>query len=300
MLFLAIGCSLDAFDAEGPEVRPQARVEQGSTETEATWSSTPSTTTFEATKGGDTGLTGTSGEELDLCGSPLSLENVLVTLDTASGYAWSLDPLDGAATQLGRLPPSWDGQIVNNGTFREDGLIYTKNGSDGWLYLLDPCTGGATPVLEVSGNFCGIARDPRTDTVYGVIGNSLYELLPTSSQVTRIGAIDRTIGNCGLSWDCQAHRLILADSDTDAIYELDTATGATTWLADTGVPWGSIGMEYDPKSDAIITLSDRDLYTFSVSTGATTLLGVEVVSHGDDLALHVGPLACTSSGGTGP
>ena len=120
----------------------------------------------------------TTDHATDLFGVDM-LEDWLVHIDTATGLA----------TPIGTLGIS----LVSSGATWSDalGAIYAINGLNGTLNLVDPETGVATHLadLTIPFNYVGIELHPSNDTIYTCTGPNLYAVDTDTGYTKLIGPI---------------------------------------------------------------------------------------------------------------
>ncbi len=211
---------------------------------------------------------------------------ILVSIDTADGYVYEVDPATAALTVIA---PVDDGSIlINSMDVREDGTPIVHNSQDNELATIKVCDGttesiGATGVSSMGG--IGFASH---GVLYGLdaSGNNLVELDTSTGAATTIGALGFDLGSNGLAYDCSTDTLWGADSSSDQIFQLDLATGTAIGFVSTGVPFQSVGLEFDHATGLLLASTRYELYTVDPTTGTTTFIGDLDAGNIDDLAFH--------------
>ena len=166
-----------------------------------------------------------------------------------------------------------------------DGTIYTINeSSNAQLWKLNPTTGAATLVgytgLRIQEGDMTI--DPRTGTLYAAIGSPdrIYIVDKGTGTATLVGNTEGDVS--GLTFVGNTlYGLALRDREPDLLVQIDTTTGATKIIGETGTNFGVFAaMAYDPVSGMVYIAgpstkwgSDNKLYKVNLKTGAAALVG---------------------------
>jgi len=166
-----------------------------------------------------------------------------------------------------------------------DGTIYTINeSSSAQLWKLNPTTGAATLVGSTG---LGIQEgdmtiDPRTGTLYVAIGSPerIYTVDKGTGTATPVGNTEGDVS--GLTFvGITLYGLALRDWEPDLLVQIDTTTGATKIIGETGTNFGVFAaMAYDLVSGMVYIAgpstkwgNDNKLYKVNLKTGAAALVG---------------------------
>lgn len=256
--------------------------------------------------------------------------------DDASLY--EIDLATGQATLIGPMndPPSiaglaWDSQ--NAFLYASDLQIEIgtegKGDADWGLGTVDP-ESGATDFLgthDPSNNVWGLAYDPASDTLYGADNEDLPQLVyvdRTDGTVAPVGGPFAAAGAlyiCALAFDTATATLYGVDcvigqpvargnakppaeaptapeGGGNALYTIDTTTGAATLVGPLGVYLSNgslfIGLEVDPETGILYVADDvtQILYTVDTATGEATEVG--------PMGVPISALAATPGGRVTP
>ncbi len=174
----------------------------------------------------------------------------------------SIDPLTGASQVVGAtgLTTIIEGDLARDPL---SGLLYgCYNLQSGMrqLFMVDPQTGGATPIPgSLSGDPSALAFS-SDGTLYG-IDTSLSELL-TIDKITGALLSYKTLNVAlgavaGMAVDPFSGVFYVADGDsggTDKLYTLDPATGVLTAVGPLGVADGLAGLAFVPEPGAAVLI----------------------------------------------
>ncbi len=249
----------------------------------------PGTYTIEAT----TNRSGVTGDfEVDMSVTPIAAKRV--STDTTN-FRRSLSQPKGLA---------WDGTT----------LYMVDDGTDA-LYTVSPSTGRATRVSTRTTRF-GLDVSlikPRDlawsgSTLYMITSSRLYKLNRTTGVATPIGSFGTDISNAtGLAWKRSSTatstgitgkpepgRLYMVDTNNDALYIVDTATGSATptdaFPVDSSVRafGGSVrtpnGISWVGSDLYMVSNSPGKLHLVNETTGKVTNLGEFGIKSPTDLA----------------
>jgi len=177
------------------------------------------------------------------------------------------------------------------------------SGGQTGLYTVDAATGNMTWVgsPHTAGSFDnslyngGIAYDPFTDRLYGIGCDSsavsaLFLINPADASMLRIGscfpANPGAFCSGGLAFDIASRRLFAVGDlgqppyQRTSLVELDTATGAATWIGDNGAAGTYLsGLGSDPLTGTLYANGFRNfepgsgLFEVDKGSGAGTLIG---------------------------
>jgi hypothetical protein len=211
---------------------------------------------------------------------------MLVTISTNDETVYEIDPATADVTDITSISDT--SLKINTMDVSENGLAIVQDNEASQMLVMDACTGttsalGATGV----GNMCGIAFGPG-GLLYGLdsTNDHLIEIDPLTGAGTVIGDLGFNLGNCGLSYDCSANRLIGADANTNQIFTVDPFSGAVSAMTSTSVPFSSVGLEFDQSRGIMYASTGSALYEVEPTSGATTYIGDLSASVVDDLAFH--------------
>ena len=227
------------------------------------------------------------GEDQDCDGSidEASLDGMfLMSFDTTGGEVYAIDTATGAGTAIASVDSGFANGI-NSVAVDAEGLALGHDYNDDKLVELDICDGTVTESYDPhnGGNTCGISFGPG-GLLYGIDSeDNKLVVFDEDGAATVIGDLGFDLTACGLTYDCASDRLIGADGGTDTIFSIDETTGAVYDVISTAVPFGSVGIEYDPVNDLLWAATGQDIYTIDPHDGTDTFVGTSGASNVDDL-----------------
>lgn len=116
-------------------------------------------------------------------------DDALLGLDPALDALVRVDPATGLGTAVGPLGYFFEGSALA----WSDPLQqpYAIEGSNDYLYTVDPLTGAATPLHPLLPGVTdpGLAVHPNDDALYVCDGNAFYGLDPSTGMLTEIGSL---------------------------------------------------------------------------------------------------------------
>ncbi len=155
---------------------------------------------------------------------------------------------------------------------------------DNALLSIDPVTGNATPLGDITGydTVNALAYDPNTGTLYAVnsglnvqapADNVLLSIDPTDGTPTLIGQLGASLVN-GLAFDPTTNTLYGVEAVTDQLLTIDTSNGDTTPVGDTGFEVVT-GLTFDPADSTLygVDNSSDELLTINPFSGDGTAVG---------------------------
>ena len=157
------------------------------------------------------------------------------------------------------------------------------------LGILDTTTGAFSAIVDCpapgGGSWTGMAIDPVSDLMYASTAANLYTLSPSSCAPVLVGPFGVTGGLMVAIAVNAAGVMYGHDIGTDAIYTIDTGSGAATLVGPTGLAANfAQGMDFDNE--------DGTLYLFGYTGGGANVYGrVNLVTGA------VTPLAVSSPSG---
>ena len=200
--------------------------------------------------------------------------------EDGSGVLWTLDPNNGAATNVGvsGVTSSTVGLAPRDAT--------TLFGSIWADIAIVQADGSNAAVLPGSVGTEGLAYDAASDTLYGAINGSFFTIdtvtgLMLASLPPPPGDVEGiAVGNGGV------YGLIgFAGNDTN-LHFYSFATSAWNVVGDTGIDWDLVGLAYDPSGNRLYAKGFQSslLYRIDPATGATTVVGDTGLAQGGGLA----------------
>lgn len=113
----------------------------------------------------------------------------LLGLDPALDALVRVDVETGLGTVVGPLGYLFEGSAIAWSDALQ--LPYAVEGSNDYVYTVDPSTGAATPLQPLSPGVTdpGLAVHPNDDALYVCDGNTLYGLAPATGVLTEIGPL---------------------------------------------------------------------------------------------------------------
>jgi len=214
--------------------------------------------------------------------------SVLVTTDDSMGRLLRIDPLTGVGTEVVSYKPS---NLVSS-VFARDGTLYYSFGAG--LGVLDPCTGDRQTVGVFNDAYIPGLASTNKSNLYGIDtwGERLVRIDRQTAEVTSVGALGRSVGNTGLTWDDAREGFLAIDGDTDELFEIDPVTGATETLASLDYDFGPVGIELDEGSNTLYACGGPDLVVVNPSTGHVTVVGPIGTLACNDIAAAWFPSPC--------
>jgi uncharacterized protein YjiK len=191
--------------------------------------------------------------------------------DSNPNGLYALSTLNGAATFLGNSAVT--NQTVGLAESGNPTKLFGSTYSD--IASINADGSGAT-VLPNSASAEGLAYDPTTDTLYGIINTSYFTIDTTT------GAIDNFLTSPGLDLEG------LAWAPGGIIYGLggfgllngplhryDIGTDSWSFIGNTGVNFSENGLAYDPITNTLYGIGEQDpnLYRIDPLTANTTIVG---------------------------
>jgi len=195
----------------------------------------------------------------------------------------------GAVTLIGNTGENF-GDLTSFTIGASSGLLgvdLTNNA----LWTINPTTAASSNEVTISGSagtITSIAWDPVTHKLYGNTttgfggADQLYLINPTTGAATLLGAIGSA--NVYALGFTQTGVLLGESNATGELISINTTTGAGTDIGPTGLV-ANYDLASRPEDDVVFGLDSNpgtfSLYTYNISTGATTLVG----PYGQDLNL---------------
>lgn len=167
----------------------------------------------------------------------------------------------------------------------------------GALYQIDPASGAATRLFELSGfvHGGGLVYDPTTDLLYAtgyddLSLSSLWSINRYTGAQTFVGHTGAAVDQWGLAIDPLSGTLFATGDNqrqNSGFFTLDKATGAASYLGQAtgtftrlyGLGFGDDGLLYANGFDDPFT-HEASLFTVNTATGATALVGRTGVTAG--------------------
>lgn len=158
------------------------------------------------------------------------------------------------------------------------------------------CDGFPCPAYE------GLATDPSTGTVYGIINGTFGIVNPSNGDLVTVLASAEFCDN-GTEATCDIEGIAYGnggvyglvgdngpstgDSTVDDLFFYNPGTDSWSVVGPTGIDWDLVGLAYDPGQNLLYAKGSQDsnLYSINPSTGATTLVGDTGIAAGGGLAL---------------
>jgi len=170
--------------------------------------------------------------------------------------------------------------------------IYASLSNKSRLVSMNYCGAGVPTALEPHNrNFiCSIGFD-KDGTLWGVdlAADQLLQFnddgsLADAKELTFEGNL-LNIVDCGMTWDCHQSRMLLSDTGTNAIYEVNTTDATTTKLAQLADDDFGAGMVYEPVSKQVLSCLGSAFYSIAIdqSNEFTKLADLMSVESIDDL-----------------
>lgn len=200
--------------------------------------------------------------------------------DSNANGLYILDTTTGAATNVGASGVG--GATVGLTESPSPTLLY---GSMPFGFLHINTDGSGASMFGTTG-IEGLATDPTTGTVYGVINESFFTVDPaTGAILTNLASPVDDVE--GLAWGNGGVYGIVGFGSSDTnLYFYNPGTNAWSVVASTGIDWDEVGLAYDPGANLLYAkgLQDSNLYSINPATGATTLIGDTGIAAGGGLA----------------
>jgi len=203
----------------------------------------------------------------------------------ATSQLFSVDTATGQGTLIGPLGGPTNGPVSPFGLAAVGNQLFTFDSVTDQIRLLDPTNGsfqrsfdiGIGPVLGQGGlafqnstvGFLTSTLDATSPDLTPM--NNLFRFDIASGTSTRVGLTSAPIEALAFGPDGTLFGLGKLNGN---LYRIDTTTGATTLVGNTGVDVGSpIGaLSFGPNGTLFATLDDK-LFTLNLTTGAATAVG---------------------------
>ncbi|MCA9706801.1 MAG: L,D-transpeptidase, partial [Myxococcales bacterium] len=198
-----------------------------------------------------------------------------------------INPMNAALTASSTLQNAM-GSVstarVSTGTIDAQGAIVVNDLETVELHSVDyvgVCMGPTSTIESLGASYgaegdvlCGLEFGPD-GLLYGIDhDDNLLTLSPTTGQLLSAVAVETeniplNINACDMAFDCTTGRLLMANGVSNAIYELDPATGVAQKLRDFSEPfanvaWSQVGLEFDPVSHMAYLSVGMTLYRVDV------------------------------------
>lgn len=194
------------------------------------------------------------------------------SLSFQSDGIYTIDQSNGALTKLGGDNVSWSDMSSDwrPGSFR----LWALQGVQDKLFEVNSVTGSYLLVKQAINMPADIAFDITTGTLYGDLGNTLYDVNLGGSGVVAVATLQRTLN--GLAFDSAG--VLYASDDDGNLVTVNKATGAVATVGSTGV--GAMAdLAFRPEDGVLFGAGStadtniRAIYRLDVSTGAASLVG---------------------------
>jgi hypothetical protein len=162
-------------------------------------------------------------------------------------------------------------------------IFYTVEENGDVLCRIDPATGVLTPIGPLGSGYAfgDLAYDPTTGTMYMTDGwgqgigssSSLYTIDLTTGLATIVGSMG--VSNVfGLVYDPQTDKLYGSSATFAplAVYEIDRATGAASYLGDSGQELDGLTFVGSTGEIAGLSAGQGSIWSVDRNTGSATLL----------------------------
>jgi streptogramin lyase len=193
------------------------------------------------------------------------------------GVLYRIDEQNAGFTPVLTLSGPGAGMTINSTDSWEGNLIIVHNlglGS-GTLQDFDSCTGVLTTIgITGTGSLPGIGFGPD---------GFLYAVEAGADTIIRINPVDATwsnllslgfnLTNSGAAYDCSDEKLWFADATNGQIFWADPALGITGGFRATNVPFGSVGLEWDPQTRTLWASTGTQLWKIDPATGDGNVVG---------------------------
>ena len=218
----------------------------------------------------------------------------LITAAANTGEILSIDVGTGAVDSFAQIDttgfnPWLPTSVAINPSDRS---VVASLGFKSSLVTMNYCGGGTPTAFPMPHKkvLCAIGYDANGD-LWGVDGQ-VDELIKFNADGSVASAVDLTIGgmvvdiaDCGMTWDCHQGRMLLSDTGTNAIYEVNTADATLTTLAEVPDASFGAGMAYEPVSKQVLSCFGQSFYSIAIdgTNMATQLADIMSIDDVDDL-----------------
>jgi hypothetical protein len=150
------------------------------------------------------------------------------------------------------------------------------------IWVINPTTGavhliGSYDPTGLGLNLNGLAYDHNTQKMYGCSGGELYQVSMNNGAATLIGSFGGINLMIGIACD-NSGTLYGVDLETDSLYDIDSATGAATYLGPLGIDiLYAQDLAYDKDMNilylaayTVAPVQEGALYIISTSTGSAS------------------------------
>lgn len=230
--------------------------------------------------------------------SSMSL-GALVGISTDSNLVFSIDPTTGASSLIGPSGGNYAGvgaSYLDGTLYATDLLVHIGDPWDVRLASIDLGTGTSTSINDQGGslNWPGLASDEGAGYLHTIdIDSGVNQLkrIETDGRITSIGSGAGVDGR-GMAYD-DANSILYATHESGGLYTIDTATGNSTLIGNTGIITSWIGLAFDENLGILYANTvDPDgpngragsLYTLDIQTGVASFIGVNSDNFIDGLA----------------
>ena len=209
------------------------------------------------------------------------LDGTLYMIGSTQDALFTLDPLTGEATQVGSSSQFGVSETSPSGLAGHDSKLYMAGATTDALYTLNTSTGAATKVASTGVTAFGFNETKIRGLAYsagfyatGDDYDALYRMI--SGKAMRVGSV--SIGDSAPRdlAELDGTMYMVGDS-ANALYEVDTATGAgtrigtaTSFGVSESAPRGLAAQ--DDKLYMVGTVQDK-LYTLNPETGVASRVG---------------------------
>lgn len=191
--------------------------------------------------------------------------------DSNSNGLYALSTTNGAASLLGNsaVTSATVGLAESGSPSKLFGSTYSQIAS------INADGSGAT-ILPNSAAAEGLAYDPTTDTLYGIINESFFTIDTTT------GAVDNFLTSPGLDLEGLAwapggiiYGLGGFNLSNGPLYRYSIAGDSWSFIGNTGVDFSENGLAYDPITNTLYGIGEQDpnLYRINPLTAGTSIVG---------------------------
>ncbi len=196
--------------------------------------------------------------------------NGLYLLDTNTGAATHVGASGVISSTVGLTESASPGLLYGSQYFN---LLHINADGSGYVEVGDEMTEG-------------LAFDPTTSTLYGVINGDFFTMdTATGAKLADLASSPYYVE--GLAWaDGVVYGLGNGVGALGELFKYDIATNVWTSLGSIGLDMDQCGLAYDPQTGLLYAKGDQSSYLYSIdpTTLATTRVGDTGIANGGGLA----------------
>jgi len=219
-------------------------------------------------------------------------DSLLITAAINSGEILEVDVDTGALTAIDTLDTTGFNPWIPTSVaiHPNDRTVFASLAFKSSLVTMNYCGAGKPTALPKphKKNLCAIGFD-ADGALWGVDGQ-VDELILFADDGSVATAVDLTyngvgidIAECGMTWDCHKSRMLVSDTASGAIYEVNTVNAALTMVAEVpDADFGS-GLAYEPVSKRALSCFGQSFYAIAIDGSNDFTQLSDLAAEADDL-----------------